>query len=1062
MPHRSHRLPGWRAPFGAALAVGFLAFSWGCGDEPLPRRTVEPRFAGGLRYAECRQGLGVETIGCAEAEPNEPFRWRGSSTVAEEDRRQAIEPILQLPDLESLDDTFDALRETLGRHPEDPSSWSDYAATLLLRYRAGGSAFDLFEALEAIERAIDLDLKLTSPTHSGSAEAWFNLALILEEFGLRSEALHAWEKASQLEHDPQWQAEIANRRDALYEQRSFADSWEELRNAPWESQLGQIETTVDRFPWRSHRWLIEELLPRLATETLRANESREPREAAQLLADRLAQRGTPFAQEVLRGWPSSDDRPYLQAIVELGQGLHHLEVLEPEAGREALDRALPILRSRSSPLELSAAAGLATADYFVDTAAALAAVDELLLGPAAHYPFLLGRLGWLRGTLLGRQGEYLASRRAYSDALAVVEPIYGPHPATTIRVLAGEVATLDGRLEESWEAFARDLPEVFRTGTRRRIHAALFTIGTTLQEIGFHHAARRLFSEAVANAKLWGTHYGLASSGYGLGVSEHRLGALERATTAFQQARAAVAAIEDRALRQLTVGDLAVEEAALYLGEYSGEKASSDEAATAQHRESLGRAIVTFRELGSNFDEVRGRLALARFNSATGSAPTPASFERIQKLLADVDPAPIDRPGTVGAGLAQLAHAEHALALHRLGDDSNALLAAERAQLFSSGMGTQPEANLIQRLHQLADTTDAVMILLLDHERPVAWTLSAQDLKAHELSTSSTTLRQRAAQLQAATPEQRRKILQELASELLPTDLKLAGRYIFVAGRDFAAIPFAALPHPATGEPLIETGSVGSSPTLSLLLRKDDRSGAEGPSLVVVAADTEDELPAAQEEARFVASRMANSILLDSPSRDELLRHLARAPLFHFSGHLRADLLAPYHQELLLGTQGKTLSSKTILGLDLSHLQLAVLSSCNSASAGAGPLHGPSYADAFLLSGAHQVVGTLWQVLDSPSRELMTDFWEAMDQGLSPLDALATAARAARDRDPWGTSNQPPVWMAYRIEGRVLARPVARIAPLWPSDREVKTHSNVHKIFFLGLEKLPLLRYRSC
>jgi hypothetical protein len=92
--------------------------------------------------------------------------------------------------------------------------------------------------------------------------------------------------------------------------------------------------------------------------------------------------------------------------------------------------------------------------------------------------------------------------------------------------------------------------------------------------------------------------------------------------------------------------------------------------------------------------------------------------------------------------------------------------------------------------------------------------------------------------------------------------------------------------------------------------------------------------------------------------------------------------------------------------------QLVVLSSCDSGTRGSGN-ESPSLAQAFLMTGVQDVVGSMWSVDDFGSLEFMKSFYKHLQDGLS----IPSAVRAAR-RDFLSSAyiplrNHPHYWSAF-------------------------------------------------
>src|SRR5262249_54814589 len=93
-------------------------------------------------------------------------------------------------------------------------------------------------------------------------------------------------------------------------------------------------------------------------------------------------------------------------------------------------------------------------------------------------------------------------------------------------------------------------------------------------------------------------------------------------------------------------------------------------------------------------------------------------------------------------------------------------------------------------------------------------------------------------------------------------------------------------------------------------------------------------------------------------------------------------------------TPGKgILVADSIIGLDLRHLDLAVLSACETGLgevAGGEGVYGLQRA--FHIAGARDVVASLWQVNDEATAALMTLFYQGLwQEKLEPIEALRAA-----------------------------------------------------------------------
>ena len=113
------------------------------------------------------------------------------------------------------------------------------------------------------------------------------------------------------------------------------------------------------------------------------------------------------------------------------------------------------------------------------------------------------------------------------------------------------------------------------------------------------------------------------------------------------------------------------------------------------------------------------------------------------------------------------------------------------------------------------------------------------------------------------------------------------------------------------------------------------------------------------------------------------------------------------------------LTAEEILGLDLTGLELVVLSACETGLGAVEDGEGVmGMRRAFSLAGAGTLVLSLWKVPDEPTRALMTALYGRLTAGDDPATALTTAqralVRAARDQ---GVTAHPRDWAAFVASG---------------------------------------------
>lgn len=172
-------------------------------------------------------------------------------------------------------------------------------------------------------------------------------------------------------------------------------------------------------------------------------------------------------------------------------------------------------------------------------------------------------------------------------------------------------------------------------------------------------------------------------------------------------------------------------------------------------------------------------------------------------------------------------------------------------------------------------------------------------------------------------------------------------------------------------------------------------------------------LPEAEEEGAEVASQFERALVISSTevSREEVLRGLKNAELFHFAGHAIADAR---RAGLVLGA-GSLLSSHDLQASRLRNLRLAVLSACDTANGSEGTTADVnSIARTLVAAGVPQVVASRWKVDSSVTRRLMRAFYSNLISGKTPQDSLRAASLSIRRVPEY---QHPYFWASFDVFG---------------------------------------------
>jgi CHAT domain-containing protein len=265
-------------------------------------------------------------------------------------------------------------------------------------------------------------------------------------------------------------------------------------------------------------------------------------------------------------------------------------------------------------------------------------------------------------------------------------------------------------------------------------------------------------------------------------------------------------------------------------------------------------------------------------------------------------------------------------------------------------------------------------------------------------------------------------------------------RLIIVPHASLTYLPFAALrATDASGRAhyLAERYSIVTLASASALSALRARGGDVLNSNATVIAPLPNELPFTRDEAVAVGAQLAHShVVVGRAATEALLRDALRnSAIVHVASHGALNVESPMFSNLRLATSLSStqraddngrLETFEVLSLDIrSHL--VFLSGCETAL---GPAWSTTYsrgddyatlAQAFLFSGARNVVATLWTINDRGAADFARTFYEALASS-TPSVALASAQRAFINNPSYAA---PYYWAAYTLSGSGLLTPGA-------------------------------------
>jgi len=226
----------------------------------------------------------------------------------------------------------------------------------------------------------------------------------------------------------------------------------------------------------------------------------------------------------------------------------------------------------------------------------------------------------------------------------------------------------------------------------------------------------------------------------------------------------------------------------------------------------------------------------------------------------------------------------------------------------------------------------------------------------------------------------------------------------------------------------IEDATVSSAPSIRLLAAKSATASAAHAKLLLlgdsISADPAlPRLPMAALEVHKVGAKFSpTDKAVFSGARATPLTYISSKPeqfsYIHFVAHGSASSTDPLESAVILsrdnaGEDSYKLYAREILRHSIS-ARLVTISACNSSGAksymGEGVV-GLSWA--FLRAGAHNTIGTLWDVSDASTPELMDHLYSGLQENKSPAIALREAKLSLLHSG--GNFSRPFYWAPFQL-----------------------------------------------
>jgi CHAT domain-containing protein len=159
-----------------------------------------------------------------------------------------------------------------------------------------------------------------------------------------------------------------------------------------------------------------------------------------------------------------------------------------------------------------------------------------------------------------------------------------------------------------------------------------------------------------------------------------------------------------------------------------------------------------------------------------------------------------------------------------------------------------------------------------------------------------------------------------------------------------------------------------------------------------------DELRGADREVASIRSLYPKATVLQGAgaTRASVLSSFALHSVVHFAGHARVSLDEPLASHLVVARDTSGFSANVVFASDLAKMnlrsvRLVVLSACGASAAyyAGSPTNG--LVQALLDAGASAVIASQWEADDESTADLMRSFYDELNRGADPSDALRIA-----------------------------------------------------------------------
>lgn len=890
---------------------------------------------------------------------------------------------------------------------------SDLAAAHLMRAGATGSAWELYQALEAADRALEHE--------PANPAARFNAAVALEAMHLTGQAREAWAAYLEVDSTSDWVYEAQRRLRLAAPRLPHATPGRTASPAELEAFVAVAPSRARELGWDD---LLREWGVAVLNGDTKAAESRLRQ--SDVLGAALVRRGgdATLADAVDAIRRERADGVALRRLarlhVELAVGRKGMLVNDYEA---ACPHFTPVARG-AAPAALAewAQVFMGYCALYQRSAAPIDLAELVARSNGVRYPAVAGRKWYALASLRYGEGRFEEALDAFGKAASLYTRAGEADYAAMARMQTGNVRLMMGQRDAGYGVVHESLAVLREHPGSLGLWNGLYALRNALHADGLSRAAMDVQDEAVA-VTVW-MHPAQQAETLLARARLHRAAGKRDVRGDMVAAMKIMETVDEEYVSRWLHADLRLTRAEAWL--------------SANPRSALPEldSVVSFfannapRRASALFARAQAWLALGMVEEAGNDLRRVTSMLDSQRV--HVNSAPMR------ASLLEQSRRifDQAVTLSvQAGRIGEALDYVERSRASFSPVGRA--ADWASRSLRAPRGGVAVEFALVG-DSLLAWTLWNGGLRLTIRPIRRTDLVRRAERLRAAlelaSPEgvvlsgleaMYDELIRPLRRDLGPSGTPLT----IIADGELAGLPIAALRDRESGRYLIEDHPLRFASSL-----RDPAVPAhilEGTPVTLISDPEFDprdfpdlhRLRGAAAEVASIRGSYRNVRVLAERNADLAAIRAAflRGGIAHFAGHAVFDDARPERSFLVVadsdaGGAGR-LTAGDIERMDLVNLRLVVLSACQTARAQQGRSGGfAGLAGAFLAAGAGGVVGSLWRVDDQATRVLMERFHGAYRSSGDAAQALRQAQlQMLRSRDV--ALRSPAAWAGFRYAG---------------------------------------------